>query len=139
METKKTSRSYWTFITYLRVLSYRVPFIRLISLNYFSKIFTFNFLSIGFGLLLPWFININHYKTVFGKIVTHISIISFSIYLIHLSIVQKFITHLTFPTTINDSLIFVPIYLILVILLSSVNYYVYERPMMNLRDLFKKH
>jgi len=100
----------------------------------FIKTFYFNSLSLGVMLLLPFLSGIKDFKTFFGKIITHISLISYSMYLVNMLTID-FVAKISLPINNHiNGLINYFIYWILVILLSSLVYYFFERPMMMLRN-----
>ncbi len=102
--------------------------------DFFAKTFFFNCITIGAMFLLPYADSIKRFKTYFGKAMTHISLISYSMYLINLSCVVQLINK-NFPiTSPADGSIKYAIFWFTVIVSASLLYYFFERPMMNLRD-----
>ncbi len=92
--------------------------------------------SIFIAFSLPF---LSHWKSAPKFIttpITTISLISYSMYLLHYSIILQLMRYLK-PIeflSFNDKLIFVLVYLILTIFLSYILYKVFEKPMMDLRD-----
>jgi len=105
----------------------------------FTKIFTFSFFNFGTAFLLPYFSKIRHYKTRLGGIITHISIISYSIYLLHYSIIYRIQCKLFYPETGSEGVMAFSAFILLTILISSINYKVFELPMTRLRERFSKN
>ena len=102
--------------------------------SFFIKTFYFNFLSIGVMLLLAFLSRIKDFKTFFGKIITHISLISYSMYLVNMLIIG-FVAKIVLPVSNSiNGLINYLIYWILVIAISTAVYYFFEKPMMMLRN-----
>ena len=104
--------------------------------GFFQKTIFFTALSFSVMTLLPWLTSINKAKVngLVLSVVTFISIISYSIYLLHTVVIlvlqllfDKF--HLTVNTGINIGLIW-----LLTIIASYLNYHFFESKMTNLRD-----
>jgi peptidoglycan/LPS O-acetylase OafA/YrhL len=98
--------------------------------SFFSKTFNFSILSIASAMLLPFFNNIKTGRGVALKIFTYTSILSYSLYLINLSIVEQIIAgYIKFNGVFNYVLFWIACYFLAYIL-----YRFYEKPMMLLRD-----
>ncbi|NQU35507.1 MAG: hypothetical protein HQ521_19955 [Bacteroidetes bacterium] len=116
------------------IMALAIPYIHREPNDFFSKTFYFNLTSIAAMLLLPFADSIKKFKTSIGKIVIHISLISYSMYLINLALVVQVITK-NFPIlNPTDGLIKYFIFWIIVIVSSSMLYHYFELPMMRLRD-----
>ena len=108
----------------------------------YSCVFSFTILSIATVLLLPYLSNLKSGKGFLYKAVTYISLISYSMYLLNLSIVQKWILN-KIPWsefTDNDYIIILSkysSYWLLVIGLSILTYKYFEIPMTALREKMK--
>jgi peptidoglycan/LPS O-acetylase OafA/YrhL len=104
---------------------------------FITKVFQMLFQSVGCFLLLPKFESIKKAPRVIVKTVTHISLISYSMYLINLALVAEVIGK-NFPPDGKISAYYTYfIYWFLVIFISTVMYKFYERPLTNLRDRWK--
>ena len=104
------------------------------SNDFFTKTFFFNCTSIGAMLLLPYADSIRSFRSNFGKIITHISLISYSMYLVNLGLVASVITK-QFPVlSPTDGLIKYSCYWIIVLASSTLLYFFFEKPILNLRD-----
>ena len=104
------------------------------SNDFFTKTFFFNCTSIGAMLLLPYADSIRTFSSNFGKIITHISLISYSMYLVNLGLVASVITK-QFPVlSPTDGLIKYSCYWIIVLASSTLLYFFFEKPILNLRD-----
>ena len=105
-------------------------------------VFSFTLISIGTLFLLPYLSELKKGNVLLYKPITHISLISYSMYLLNLSIIQGLIIH-RIPweeITDNEYLIVVSnygIYWLLVISLSILFYKYFEIPMTSLRERFK--
>lgn len=101
----------------------------------YAKTWYFNLLSIGVMLLLP----LAHHTRSFrnrrwGRAVTHISKISYSMYLINLGLVAQVIMH-QFPVKgPTDAALKYLIYWTIVVGVSTLLYRYFERPVMRFRD-----
>ena len=98
--------------------------------NFFTKIFLFNTLGLGFALWFPWLSNIRNVNPLFRRIFIHLSVTSYSIYLTH-SLIFAICNKLPFP----------PEFLLLLgwlltMLVSTVLFNLYEYPIMQLRERF---
>ncbi len=102
-----------------------------------TKIFSNFFPGIGCVLLLPMFDTIKKAPEIIVKIFTHISLISYSIYLVNMALVAEVITT-NFPT--KDPFFawsLYGIYWFAVLVFSTLLYKYYEKPIMDLRDHWK--
>lgn len=102
--------------------------------TFFNKTFLFAMTSLGFALTLPWFkeLRASHRATI--GLVSHISIASYSMYLIHWSFVLPLLQNYSpvrIPWLVNYVLFFV-----LTFVLSTAVYNYYERPLTGLREKF---
>jgi peptidoglycan/LPS O-acetylase OafA/YrhL len=103
----------------------------------YRNVFLYSFSPFALMLFLPMAYSIKTGYGFAGKCVTHISKISYSMYLVNLAIVAGVIRH-NFPVeNITDGVIKYFIYWMIVIILSSIIYRFYEKPMMDLRDKFR--
>lgn len=102
--------------------------------DFFTKTFYFNLTSIFAMLLLPFADSVKNYRTIIGKGFTHISIISYSMYLINLGLVAQVIVKQFPPQNQLDSLLKYGWMWAVVIIASSLLYRYFEKPMMKLRD-----
>jgi len=100
----------------------------------FEKIYSPLLLNIGILLLLPISDSIKTSNIYLVRIVTHISVISYSMYLVNLAIVAEVIRDNFMPAGFFQSVVMYIIYWTIVIILSTVIYKYYEKPLMDLRD-----
>ena len=105
--------------------------------NFYSKTFYFSIVSLGAMLLLAKADSIKSAKQqTLIKIVTHISKISYSMYLVNLALVAQVIDH-NFPAENNFEKMYLYIlYWTCTILISTLLYRFFEKPMTTLRDRF---
>lgn len=103
--------------------------------SFFKKTIFFTIISFSFSLLLAKFETIKKPKFKFlEKIITHISIISYSMYLINLAPTAQVIEKNFSPQNSFQNIIYYLIYWIIVLLSSTLIYRYYEKPLMDLRD-----
>jgi peptidoglycan/LPS O-acetylase OafA/YrhL len=103
----------------------------------FSKTFFFSMVSIGAMMLLPLADSVKNYRTkIIGKTLTHISLISYSMYLINFALVAQVIVKNFPPKNEMEQVVWYFIFWGITIVLSTVLYYFFEKPMMKLRDRF---
>ncbi len=103
-------------------------------LGFYSKTFYFSCIGIGASLLLPFADSVKKFKTPIGKAVTHISLISYSMYLVNLSVVAQVIEVHFMPESKTASVLTYLAYWLVVIVLSTIIYKFFEKPVMDLRD-----
>jgi len=105
---------------------------------FFYNVLYFPIQSVLIACLLPFLSNYNliNKTTLFYKVITQISIISYSVYLLHYSVVL-FVLRAHFYNENSswfESLLLTIAYFVITIVLSVLLYRFYEKPMMNLRD-----
>lgn len=106
------------------------------SQSLFWNLFYLPINSIAIMLFLPFLSQLTTTSKFILKPITFISVISYSMYLLHYSIILQLLKFYL-PTenlAIFDTIIYILVYLCIVVLLSYILYAFYERPMMNLRD-----
>ena len=100
------------------------------------NVFYLPFVSVAVACFLPFLSEWKEEKSIIAKPITFISVISYSIYLLHYSVVLQLMKHY-FPiatTNTNALFVFTIIYLVITIFLSYLLYRFYEKPLMDLRD-----
>jgi len=106
----------------------------------YITVFSFSVFSIGTLFLLPFFSNYNNRNGIFYNCITTISLISYSLYLIHLTLVQGALIKLaevigwSTEGLMTHTVIIYSLYWIVSIVVSILIYKYWELPMMNLRD-----
>ena len=100
------------------------------------NVFYLPFVSIAVACFLPFLSEWKEEKSVLKKPITFISIISYSIYLLHYSIVLQLMKNFIPLNSQNQILLyaFALVYIIITFILSYLLYRFYEKPMMDLRD-----
>ena len=100
------------------------------------NVFYLPFVSVAVACFLPFLSEWKEEKSMLYKPVTFISIISYSIYLLHYSIVLQLMKDYIPLNSQNQPLLyaFVMVYIVITFILSYLFYRFYEKPMMNLRD-----
>lgn len=96
--------------------------------------FYFDVLAIGILFLFPMLISIQKVPKLISVPITYISIISYSLYLVHSSIILDPITSFFKPFTDFEAIMFYIIYFVLSFLISIFMYKIYEKPIMNFRE-----
>ncbi len=122
-----------TFIAGM-ILVLALPYIPKEPNDFYAKTFYFNLTTIGAMLLLPMADSLKSYKTIVGRVVTHISLISYSMYLINLALVVQVISK-NFPIqNPMDGFMKYILYWGIVLVGSTLLYRYFEKPIMDLRD-----
>jgi peptidoglycan/LPS O-acetylase OafA/YrhL len=102
--------------------------------GYYSKTIFFTCMGLSAAMLLPFAERTRSFRTRFGKIMTHISLISYSMYLINLCLVADVIRK-NFESEVEKyPLLMYLVFWIMVILISTLIYKYFEKPVMDLRD-----
>ena len=106
--------------------------------GYFAKTFYFSCMGFSAALLLPFAENRKTFSTYFGRVMTHISLISYSMYLINLCLVADVI-RMNFQGQVDRyPLMMYIIFWTAVIVISTLLYKYFEKPVMDLRDYQKR-
>lgn len=119
------------------VLSYTILYTTWAPNDFSTKVFKIFFQSIGCFLLLPKFDSIKSAPPLLTKVVTHISLISYSMYLINLAIVAEVMRDNFPPSGPLMAWVLYAVYWFVVIVVSTLNYKYFEKPIMDLRDRWK--
>lgn len=120
------------------VISYTILYTTWLPNDFSTKVFKIFFQSVGCFLLLPKFDSIKKAPPILTKVVTHISLISYSMYLINLALVAEIIRDNFPPRDPLTAWALYLIYWVVVIMFSTLLYKYYEKPIMDLRDKIKK-
>ncbi len=106
------------------------------SKSFLADTFLFTVFSIGFALFLPSAdsIKIKSNPGNFARLITHISIVSYSIYLINYSILFKFTSKFLKTTHFISGVVMYLISLVLIMIAATLLYKFYEKPMTDLRE-----
>lgn len=96
----------------------------------YSKTVMFSQVSVTYACLIPYFVELKIRENYFSRMVTHISLISYSLYLVHYSIVIKLLKSTLYP----NELVIYGLYWVLSMFLSSLVYKFFEMPMTSLRS-----
>lgn len=118
--------------------SYFILYTNWLPNTFISKVFVIFFQSVGCFLLLSKFDSIKKAPLLITKIVTHISLISYSMYLLNLALVSEVISANFPPQGTLSAWGLYGIYWIAVLVFSTVLYKYYEKPMTDLRDRWGK-
>lgn len=105
------------------------------NISFFSKTLYFNMTSLGFAFLLPYSNSYYAKKSFWVQTVTLISLISYSLYLVHFSFVLKIIDLFSdYNNSVMASIGMFISYLLISIFISTLLYKYFENPMTNLRN-----
>lgn len=118
------------------LLSYGILYSSWPPNDFETKVFKIVLQSVGCLLLLPKFDSMKSAPPIITKFFTHISLISYSMYLINLALVSEVILHNFPPYNSKTAWIMYSLYWGIVVIISTLLYKYYERPIMNLRDKF---
>jgi peptidoglycan/LPS O-acetylase OafA/YrhL len=100
----------------------------------FTKTLYFTCISIGAALLLPFADSVKRFRfRKWGVLVTYISILSYSMYLLNLLIASLF-AHYLMPTRRLENALYFGLYWLLVLAISYLMYRFFEKPVTDLRD-----
>ncbi len=94
--------------------------------------------SLKIILVFPFFDSIKKGKGIFYKIITWVSIISYSLYLLNLSVISGFVMPLI-SKNIQQPIVIYSLYFLINIVFAYLLYIFCERPMMQMREKFSKH
>jgi peptidoglycan/LPS O-acetylase OafA/YrhL len=120
------------------IISYIILYFTWLPNDFSTKVFKVSLQSLGCFLLLPKFDSIKTAPLLLRRVITHISLISYSMYLINLALVAEVIRDNFLPYSLKTSLFMYGIYWFVVITVSTLLYKYYEKPIMNLRDKIKQ-
>ena len=125
-------------ISFVLLIGGEYPGINLSKFYWFGKlknILLLNLFAISFSLLIPYFLNIETSKNAFiNKLFTLVSEISYSLYLIHFSILDVLLFSRFQNDTVLSSLIIYFSYMSATFGLSLIIYKYYEMPLTKLRE-----
>lgn len=119
-------------------ISYFVLYTEWQSNNYSTKVLRIFIQAIGCALLLPKFDSLKKAPKIIVKVTTHISLISYSMYLINLALVAEVIRDNFPPHGPKSGWAMYFIYWFTVIFASTLLYKYFEKPVMDIRDRFRK-
>jgi peptidoglycan/LPS O-acetylase OafA/YrhL len=102
--------------------------------TFYKQVVYFTITPVSAMLLLPFAQSIKKANGIIAKAITHISKISYSMYLLNLAIVAEVIRDNYAPKNEIDSIVKYLLYWIIVLVGSTLLYKYFEKPIMNLRD-----
>ncbi|WP_299225916.1 acyltransferase [uncultured Psychroserpens sp.] len=115
-----------------------IPMKQLFITNYpmFWNVWYFLIKSFAIVLVLPLLSQIRYAPKAVKILITHISILSYAIYLLHYSIVMQLLKYFIPSENLAgfDIFVYIVVYLLITITLSYTLYRLYEKPMTDLRD-----
>ncbi|HEX4886792.1 MAG TPA: acyltransferase [Luteibaculaceae bacterium] len=102
--------------------------------SFYKQALYFSLTPLASVLLIPWAQGMTRASGWWARAITHISKISYSMYLINLALVAEVIRDHFMPTGAVDGMVLYAVYWLVVIGASTLLYRYFERPVMNLRD-----
>jgi peptidoglycan/LPS O-acetylase OafA/YrhL len=120
------------------ILCYVVLYTNWLPNDFSTKVFQLIFQSLGCFLLLPKFDSMKSAPPIITKVITHISLISYSMYLINLALVAEVLTFNFPPHGPYKAWALYFVFWIVVLVVSTLIYKYYEKPIMDLRERWKK-
>lgn len=126
----------WKNISFISgiIICYIILYSTWLPNGFSTKVFRILFQSIGCFLLLPKFDSMRKAPPIILKAVTHISLISYSMYLLNLALISEVIGKNIPPQGPLSAWALYLLYWISVILFSTLLYKYYERPIMDIRN-----
>ncbi len=102
----------------------------------FWNVWYFVILSLAIALTLPLLATVQTAPKVVSKPITYISLLSYSMYLLHYSVVMQLLKFFIPSEQFSgiDMVVYLMVYLLMVFLSSYLLYVCFEKPMMDLRD-----
>jgi len=119
------------------LLSYVILYSTWLPNDFSTKVYKLSLQSLGCFLLLSKFDSLKTAPRFLTRVVTHISLISYSMYLINSALVAQVIYDNFPPHGTKTAWLLFGIYWVIVIVASTLLYKYYEKPMMDLRDKIK--
>jgi peptidoglycan/LPS O-acetylase OafA/YrhL len=120
------------------VVCYIIIYIHWPSNLFFTKVFRIFIESFCCFLLLPKFESIRKGPKLLVRFFTHISLISYSMYLLNLAVISEVLCALFPPWGPHTAWALYGVYWVLVLACSTLLYKYYEKPIMDIRDKFRK-
>lgn len=111
----------------------------------YTTVFSFTLFAIGVLAMLPYLNELKVGKGMLYRVVTRISLISYSMYLVHLTLIQEWVVgKIPFDLIMGNTANIIPLsklvmYWILTIVVSEIFYRLYEIPTTKMRDNIKLH
>ncbi len=132
---------FWTWNVWLYfmlgcALMFLIAYIPRQASDFWTQSFYLNGTSIAAMFMLPLASSIQNFKSVIGQWLTHISLISYSMYLINLALISELIKKHVVIHSPTEGCMWYAIYWVLVIVIGSGLYRYIELPFLKLRDRF---
>ena len=122
------------FIAGVLIIHFSMDFAKLNPVGFHAKTWYFSVVGLGAAMLLPLADRIKTCNNLFGKAIEHISLISYSMYLINLGLVAQVIENNFWPAEGQQALYLYLTYWAVVLVASTLLYKYFEKPMTDLRD-----
>lgn len=104
--------------------------------NFYLKTFYFSLVSLSLVCLIPFFDQLESSNSKVGGFLTFVSKTSYSIYLLHNSILLVIVMHAIKAKSLSEAILVFLIYWVLVFVLAALNYKLFEYPVTQLREKF---
>lgn len=105
--------------------------------GFFTKTLFFPVLSLFFACFLPLANSINpQRRNLVMRFITHLSVISYSVYLLHFSVVMALQNYIYQPTSFQDAILAIVVFYVVTFVMSTMVFNFYEKPCTRLRDRF---
>lgn len=127
---------WWFFSTGVLILFFTKSHLSDDSTGFDSMTWGFSAMGLGTSFLLPFAASWENCKWPGAKTITHVSLISYSMYLINLGLVAMVIEKHFMPVNAIQSVVIYITYWIIVVTGSTLLYKHFEKPMTDLRDRF---
>jgi peptidoglycan/LPS O-acetylase OafA/YrhL len=104
-----------------------------------TKVLFFPVMSLFFASFLPLANSINPPKrTYWMRFITHLSVISYSVYLLHFSIILTLQNYIYEPTTLYGAMLSILVFWTITFIVSTIVYNFYEKPCTGLREKWSR-
>lgn len=104
-----------------------------------TKVLFFPVMSLFFASFLPLANSINPQKRSYWmRFITHLSVISYSVYLLHFSVVLTLQNYIYEPTTLYEAILSILVFWTITFIVSTIVYNFYEKPCTGLREKLKR-
>ncbi len=132
---KKLRYHFFALGIILCVLSYWAFYLKINAL--FNQVFFISSTSLSFSLMLPFFYYFKFRWNLIKDIVLFISLISYSLYLTHYTLVFRLMNTYIIANTVSKSILLTSVYIILSVVVASLFYLLVEKKFINLKNNIK--
>ena len=104
--------------------------------NFLSNTFFFTLFSLSVAMFLPWLSGVKSASGLLARSVTHMSVVSYSVYLVHFALVFKAFKFVPDQGVAALVILKYCLYWLVVMVLATLNYNFFEKPVTRLRNKF---